>query len=225
MAKILLIEDDEELVEILLPALNAVNYTVDHAGTAEEGRAFLDSYSYEVIVLDWELPDGAGVELCRQFRANGGVTPVLMLTGRKSTEDKTVGLDSGSDDYLTKPYDFDELTARIRALMRRSISTATSSSRVTFGDLVLYPERREIGLQTKSMIISPIEFELLSFLVNHADSEFSFEALRVRVWQGSDISKNAISAVVTRLRKKLAESGSVVGITTVGREGYKLEIS
>ena len=223
MSKILLIEDDEELAAILVPALHASNHAVDHAGTADLGRAFLDNYAYDVVILDWELPDGAGVELCRQFRADGGRTPILMFPARSLISDKTAALDSGSDDYLTRPYEVDELVARIGALLRRTPTSMATASAVQYADMALHIDAREIFVNKQRLQVSPIEYELLSFLISHRQVMFDFEALRVRVWQSQDISKNAIAAVVAKLRKKMSECGAVTSITTVGREGYKLE--
>lgn len=120
MAKILIIEDDVELANKVKDWLVFEKYTVDVAHNGADANHFLAAYQYDVIILDWSLPDGTGLDICKSFRSKGGVTPILFLTGKDSIESKELGLDSGADDYVTKPFHVKELGARVRALIRRT---------------------------------------------------------------------------------------------------------
>ncbi len=122
MAKILVVDDNKLLADLVSDSLGAEHYTTECAYNGEDARLLLKSYHYDVIVLDWGLPGVSGVELCKEYRFGGGTTPILMLTGKDTIDDKEAGLDSGADDYLTKPFHLKELSARVRALLRRSAS-------------------------------------------------------------------------------------------------------
>ncbi|MBY0546322.1 MAG: protein kinase [Candidatus Obscuribacterales bacterium] len=124
MAKVLLVEDYEDVGLIVRDYLQASQYTVEFLQTATDARSSMKSNRYDVIILDWDLPDGTGLELCREFRGNGGVTPILLMTGRSAVEEKETGLDAGADDYITKPFALRELTARLKAMLRRSTQYA-----------------------------------------------------------------------------------------------------
>src|SRR5579883_648013 len=135
MAKILFLEDEKNLADIVLDVLKAQEYMVDHVSLTSDAKVRLRVYQYDLIILDVNLPDGSGLDICRDFRSTGGVTPILMLTGRNKIQEKSFGLDAGADDYLTKPFHVDELTARVRALLRRP--TAFVGSVLKFQDLEL----------------------------------------------------------------------------------------
>lgn len=162
----------------------------------------------------------SGVELVQKFRASGGKTPILMLTGRNSVPEKTEGLDAGADDYLTKPFDLNELSARLRALLRRPPEVAATVLKA--GDLVLDPTSHEVLLCDKPVSLLPLEFSLLEFFMRHPNHVFSHNALVERVWKSeSNATAEAVRTCVMALRKKITEKGKQSMIRTVHGTGYK----
>ena len=143
--RILLVDDDEQLMEVLADSLVRQHYAVDIADTGEMGWEFILLFNYDLVVLDWMLPDVDGVNLCRQIRSKGYTMPIMLLTARDRNTDKVMGLDAGADDYIVKPFDFDVLTARIRALLRREINV--SSPVLKWHDLTLDPKIHEVHYQ------------------------------------------------------------------------------
>ncbi len=221
MAKLLLVEDDEELLDILMTSLEAELHSVDTATDGEEAWEKLRFYKYDVIIMDWELPKLTGVEVMRQFRYSGGVTPILMLTGRKSIQDKEVGLDTGCDDYLTKPFDPRELTARIRALLRRP--TTFAGTQLMAADIVLSLDTHRVTKGGNELQLSPMEYKLLEFLIRHKDQPFSPEALLDRVWNSSsDASIDTVRTLVKTLRKKIGDENGKSILQTIHGIGYKI---
>lgn len=222
MAKILFVEDDRAVSDSVVDALRAQRHVVDPVYTATDAREFLLTYSYELIILDWQLPDGSGLEICQNFRREGGQTPVLMLTGKDKVVDKTSGLDSGADDYLTKPFVTDELVARIRALLRRH--TKDNVEKLSFADIILDQSARCVMVVSQELSLRPREFALLEFLVANPNKLLPHEQLRNRVWWDEPtVERNTINALVARVRTKLQDSGSKVSIVSVPGEGYRLE--
>jgi DNA-binding response OmpR family regulator len=168
------------------------------------------------------MPGMSGVEVCRQYRNSGGRALVLMLTGRDHVADKTQGLDAGADDYLTKPFHPDELSARLRALLRRAGSVG--STQLQAGDVVVHPASFKVLKNGKEIQLLPKEFALLEFLMRHQNEVFSSEALLERVWPSeSEASPETVRVHITRLRSKIDEPGQPSMIKTVHRVGYKLE--
>ncbi|MEO0849746.1 MAG: response regulator transcription factor, partial [Cyanobacteria bacterium J06648_1] len=143
--RILLIDDDEQLMEVLASKLVEQRYAVDIASTGEMGWEFILLFDFDLVVLDWMLPDIDGINLCQKIRTEGHTMPIMLLTARDRQNDKVLGLDAGADDYVVKPFDFDELTARIRALLRREINV--SSPVLVWGDLHLDPKTHEVHYQ------------------------------------------------------------------------------
>jgi two-component system, OmpR family, response regulator len=222
MAKILIIEDDLTLSKLVCDWLKSERHVVDSADTGSDGLEKLHSYEYDCLILDWELPDLSGIEILKKLRSSGRATPTLMLTGKSALSEKTQGLDSGADDYLTKPFHMKELSARLRALMRRSAVTVSNvvegkgirldsaSFRVLRGD-------EEIQLRKN-------EFALLEFLMRHPDQVFSADTLLNRVWSSeSDATIDAITTCVKRLRKRIDREGQPSAITTIHGVGYKFD--
>lgn len=205
MARILLADDNQEVLVMLSSWLKLKDrHTVD---TAEDGRSaleFLSTYSYDAVVLDWEMPGIEGVEVCRQFRRRNNLTPVIMLTGRDATEDKIVGLDAGSDDYLTKPFSAEELSARIRALLRRSATPPCSTVKLQSAGIVVEPDSRKVTAQEKELSLSPTEYNLLVFFITHSGQGFSAEQVVARVWGDPDEANPAtLRTAIKRLRRKI----------------------
>jgi DNA-binding response OmpR family regulator len=219
MPKVLVVDDDVILAEVVTDALKADQYEVDWAANGEDGWAMLGSYKYDVLILDWQMPGKSGLELCKDYRKSGGTSPVLMLTGKGSLSNKEEGLDSGADDYLTKPFELRELRARVRALLRRP-QVFKPEALVARGIEIDGGAHRvqKDGVEVK---LIPREFALLYFLMRHPNQVFSAEALLDRVWSNeSDALPNAIRKCVERLRKKLDTDGQSSIIETVHGVGY-----
>lgn len=220
--KILLIEDDTTLAGVVRDWLVAKNNEVDHLTDGSEALEWLARQHYSVAIVDWELPGMSGIEICKRFRAEGGTIPILMLTGRKGTDNIVDGLESGADDYLAKPFELPELFARIRALMRRP-STVTSST-LTAGGLALDPTTGTVHKGEDEITLSRKEFAVLQFLMSNPGRIYSAEALLDRIWPTeAETSAETVRCHITRLRAKLAAVGEESLIKTVYGMGYKLE--
>lgn len=223
MAKILLVEDDPEVCEVVADWLVDEHYTVDVVNNGAEAVERLRFDKYDVLIFDWQLPDLTGIEICKKFRSKGGNTPVLMLTGKSEIVDKETGLDAGADDYLTKPFHPRELSARVRALLRRSGDLKQNV--LTCGDLELDPQGFKVTKGGKEVALLPKEFALLEFFLRHPNQVFSPEALLDRVWSAeSEASPDTIRVHITKLRGKIDNEGQPSMIKTIHRQGYKWEV-
>jgi DNA-binding response OmpR family regulator len=223
MAKILIVEDDQELAEELRDWLVHDRYAVDVAHRGADAENFYKAFEYDVLILDWELPDVSGIEVLRTFRANGGKSAVLMLTGKKELSDKERGLDSGADDYLTKPFEFREISARIRALMRRPAVFA--GTKLQAGDLELETDVRKVTRGGQPVLLSPQEFALLELFMRYPNRVFTHDVLLNRIWASdSTASVEMIRTCIKELRKKLGTDIERSPIRTVHGVGYKLEL-
>jgi two-component system OmpR family response regulator len=221
MSKILMLEDEQALADIVMDWLTSQSYMVDHVNLVSDAKLRLKMYQYDLVILDVNLPDGNGVEVCRDFRGGGGRTPVLMLTGRSKVQEKALGLDSGADDYLTKPFHMDELAARVRALLRRPATFAGAV--LTFGDLELNTSTHRVMKSGTEIQLLPKEFALLEFLMKHSGQVFSADALIERIWPtDSEASPDAIRIYITRLRNKIDIKGETSMISTMRGVGYRL---
>lgn len=214
--KILVVEDDSDLNDSLVAWLRAERFVVEAAKSGSRALDFLSSSVFDAIVLDWELPDMQGVDICKGLRDKGVLTPVLMLTGRTTTKDKITGLDAGADDYLTKPFQLEELSARIRSLLRRQYEPPPA---IVVGDLKLDTFGRVVSKGGKDVRLLPREFDLLEFFMKHPNEVFSAEALVSRVWEKGGVTTDAVTTCIKRLRQKLDDDEV---ITTVHGVGYKL---
>jgi DNA-binding response OmpR family regulator len=222
MAKILLAEDDPLIAESVVDALQAAGHTMEWVKDGGECAERLRVYQYDLAILDWNMPVSTGVDVCRAYRANGGNLPIIMLTGRDQDFEKVQGLDAGADDYLTKPFSLVELTARIRAVLRRQ--TQTTQNVLTVADLALDTATRKVTRSGRSIDLFAKEFALLEFFMRHPDQVFDVNDLLDRVWSSeSDASEDAVRQGVSRLRKKLEIDGRKAPITTVVGLGYRLE--
>lgn len=220
MAKILLIEDDAELAANILAWLNHQRYIVEVVSDGKEGYELLKLYEYDVVVVDWGLPTMTGVEICQSYRNNGGTKPILMLTGRDKTSEKSQGLDSGADDYLTKPFELEELSARIRALLRRAQSFQKPQLKIR--DIVLEPSTFRVTKGGTTIALQPREFLILEFLAKHPNEVLSPEAILNAIWESdSESTISSIYTLIKTLRKKLGDSADI--IKTVYGIGYRLE--
>ncbi len=222
MAKILVVEDDADLARRLKGWLAREQHTVDIAPDGDEGLYLLSLSEYELVILDWQMPKLSGLDLLKEYRNKGGQVPVLMLTGKQQVGEKATGLDSGADDYLTKPFELLELTARVRALLRRK--PAILGSVLTMGPLVLDTGTHRLTVEGKELPLLPKEQALLEFLMRHPDEIFSPEALLNRVWSAE--SESTVYTVYTNiktLRKKLSSAGACDLIKMIYGRGYRLK--
>lgn len=223
MAKILFAEDEKALADVVIDWLSSQQYLVDHVDNGKEAFARLKFYAYDAAVLDWNMPGMEGIEICKSYRASGGTIPILMLTGKREIDDKEAGLDAGADDYLTKPFHMKELSARLRAILRRPGPIV--SKQLSARDVVLDPEQHRVTKAGKEVNLLPKEFALLEFLLRHPGQVFTSEALIERVWPtDSDSSAGAIRTYVNRLRAKIDDKEGSSLITTVHGIGYRLDI-
>ncbi len=220
MAKILVVEDDDHQADVIEKWLTHEHHKVDVVTTFADGKAMLGSYTYDAIVLDWGLPDGCGIDLIAEFRAGGGTTPILMLTGRTDTSDKEQGLDGGADDYLTKPFQIRELSARLRALMRRPAQMV--SEVFQSGDLELDVLKHELWKNGEQVKLFPQEFSLLEVLMRKPGVVHTTESLINNVSEvGSWSVRETVRTSVLRLRRKIDDPGEPSHIENVHGVGYK----
>ncbi|MEZ4487463.1 MAG: response regulator transcription factor [Cyanobacteriota/Melainabacteria group bacterium] len=222
MAKLLVVEDDENLVKELEELLGKEQHTVDTAGDGISAQEMLQNFVYELVVLDVNIPEMNGIDLCAWFRQNGGATPVLMLTGMSTISDKEKGLDSGADDYLTKPFSARELMARIRALLRRS--PVISSGQLRHRDLVVELSTKTVSRSGEEIKLWAREYDVLVFLLKNVNHIFDADALIARVWpMESEVSPEAIRQCVRRLREKVDQEGEPSYVTTIKGFGYTIK--
>ncbi|MDF1824821.1 MAG: response regulator transcription factor [Verrucomicrobiales bacterium] len=224
--KILLVEDAPRLRETLLRALGRMGHAVDVAETMQEARVLLSesvvSVEYDVIVLDRMLPNGDGLDLVREWREQGLAIPVLMLTALNQVDERIKGLKSGADDYLTKPFNFDELVARLEALSRRSSTIERTLQEI--GPLRVFHEERYAELNGVRVELTAREFSLLSILAKHPGRIYSRQQLEDRLYGADQMPQsNTIDAAVYTLRKKLGEFLDGRIIHTRRGLGYALE--
>ncbi len=223
MPKILIVEDDTDLSAVLREWLESQNYSLDIVHDGREGYQYLEQGHYDAVILDWNLPGMTGIEICKKYRATRGTSPILMLTAKDQIVEKEAGLDSGADDYLTKPFSMRELSARLRALTRRTY--ASVGDILQAGKVSLDPIRHRVWRDGNEVHLLPKDFELLEFLMRHPDQVFSTEALVQRVWNfDADVTSNAVRSSVRRIRRELDESDDEDKsiIENVRRVGYRL---
>ena len=221
--RVLLIEDDRKAAKLLAKGLHEEGFVVDVAPTGEAGEEQAFVNEYDVIVLDWLLPGKDGIAVCQSLRARDLTTPILMLTARHSLADRVNGLSTGADDYLTKPFAFAELLARIRALLRRARVARPPVLRVT--DLTLDPASRRVARGGVKIGLTSKEYTILEVLMQNAGETVSRTRLVERVWdEASEVLDNLVDVHVSHLRKKIdREPGSSL-IQTVRGFGYRLGV-
>ena len=220
---VLIVEDERNLADAIAKILEDEGYNAEATYDGKAGLTCAKSGLYDAIVLDVMLPGMSGYDVVHTMRKEGVATPVLMLTARTSTADKVAGLDSGADDYMTKPFEAEELLARLRALTRRRGDVMLDE--IKFADIVLDLTTHDLTCGDKSVHLSGKEFEVMSILMGSNSRVISKQDLLTRVW-GADgeASENSVEAYVSFLRKKLAHLGSKVHVTTLRMLGYRLEV-
>jgi DNA-binding response OmpR family regulator len=221
MAKILLAEDDKDLSEVITFALQTGGHLVQPVFEGAECLTYLRTCKFDLIIMDWMMPKVSGIEVSRTFRAEGGKTPILMLTAKTTIEDKEVGLDNGVDDYLTKPFDQRELAARVRALLRRPDTVVPNV--MSAGNVVMDTVACKVTVGGAEIHLRPKEFTLLEFLLRHQNQAFSTEALLQRVWlDDSAATPDNLKTHIKMLRQKLDTNRGQSLIKTVRGRGYLL---
>lgn len=219
--RLLVVEDDAALGQILKRGLVEEGYAVDLVSRVADARHAASTTDYDTLVIDIGLPDGNGLDLCGELRAGGDPTPILMLTARDSLSDKVGGLDAGADDYLTKPFDFPELTARVRALTRRPPDT--HKPLLEHGDIALEPASRLVRRGAITIPLTAREFALLEQLLRVPDAVHTRTELLEHVWDANyDGLSNVVDVHIANLRRKLDLPGAETAIETVRGAGYRL---
>jgi DNA-binding response OmpR family regulator len=220
--RILLVEDDLDLAQFIRKGLKEEQYAVDFAADGEEGLQLALSNPYDVVILDIMLPKLDGLTLCRRLRAAGNSVPVLLLTARSTVEDKVSGFDTGADQFLTKPFAFAELLARVRSLLRRG--GPQQSIRLKAADLELDPVTRKVSRAGKDIVLTNKEYALLEFLLRNKNRVLTRTAIIEHVWDISyDPMTNIVDAHIRALRAKIDRDFSQPLIATVRGAGYMLE--
>ena len=220
--RILLVEDEAPAAEMLAKGLREQSFAVDVAGDGEAALYQASTNDYDVILLDINLPIKNGLEVCRELRAEGSTVPVLMLTARDAVHDRIAGLDSGADDYLTKPYAFHELLARVRAITRRG--PAFSSDIVSVSDLTLDRKTRKVTRAGSVIELTAKEYALLEYLMRRANEVVGRADIAEHVWdENFDSFSNLIEVYIQRLRRKIDDNHELKLLRTKRGEGYVLE--
>ena len=218
--RLLLVEDDPELASILQAGFREHGIHVARAATMPAGRAEAAHASFDVIVLDVMLPGGSGIDLCRELRGRGVATPILMLTARDAVDDRVIGLEVGADDYVTKPFAFRELVARVRALARRPPALAPRI--VAIEDLEVDLASRRVRRAGRPIELTAKEFTLLEFFVLHRGEVVDRAAITAHVWDDNhDPFTNVLEVLVRRLRRKIDDGFELKLIQTLRGAGYR----
>lgn len=228
MKLILLVEDEEKLARTLEKGLTKNEpYRVHHVPSAEEALAKAAAHRYDAIVVDWLLPEMNGPELIEELREEGYSTPILMLTVRDSVDDRVKGLESGADDYLSKPFDMKEVKARVRALLRRPPEW-TALDEISAGPLTVNSARQEVNVNGHELDLRKKEFDLLRLLADKEPNVVSRSTIAERVWGSDYVSDNSIDVTVSGLRKKLEDAmgdeTEEMRLETVRGVGYRLKV-
>jgi DNA-binding response OmpR family regulator len=222
--RLLVIEDQRKMASFIKKGLTEIGYSVDLAETGSAGESLASENDYDLIILDVMLPDQNGLDTARHLRQYGFSGPILMLTALSSTKDKVHGLDAGADDYLTKPFAFDELTARVRALLRRPSSGGAQTSKLSFSDLEMDLVSRNVARHGQSLTLTPKEFALLEYFLRNPNRPISRTSISEHVWDVHfDSDSNVVDVYINMLRKKVDAPFKTKLIHTVVGVGYVLK--
>jgi two-component system OmpR family response regulator len=220
--RVLVVEDERRLADLIARGLREAGHTVDVRHTGSDGLFAATTGGYDSVVLDWMLPGLDGLTVCRRLRERGHRVPVLLLTARGQVPDRVAGLDAGADDYLPKPFSFDELLARLRALHRRTAEAAAAELRA--GDLVLDPARRRVFRAAVEVELSAREFDILHLFMARAGQCLTRYQILDEVWDGeTDLRSNVIDVYIASLRAKVDKPFGRHAIETLRGAGYRLE--
>jgi DNA-binding response OmpR family regulator len=221
MAKILLVEDDQPLRVVIENLLLDNHHTVDSAEDGQYALQLLLDYSYDAAIIDWDIPLVPGIEVCKAYRSKGGKAPVLFLTGRTDFKSRVTGLDSGADDYLCKPFNHEELLARLRALLRRQ--SGQQENLLTVGSISYNSQSKEVFFEGRPIELARKEIAILEFFLRNPNHAFSIEAIVERVWSSeSEVSPETVRPYIKKLRERLTRPDGSCQLVTVHGSGYKL---
>ncbi|GLX66916.1 response regulator transcription factor [Paenibacillus glycanilyticus] len=222
--RVLLVEDDETLGELTEHQLKRRYHVVDWVKDGLQAKEVIVKGLYDVYVLDWMLPEMTGIQLVREIRSKDDHTPILLLTARDAVQDRVEGLHAGADDYMIKPFAFEELEARLIALFRRQ-ERSYQSDIISLGDITAHLNRFEVNREGMAIALTRREFQLLVCLMRHAGQVLSREQLLDHVWGiGSDVTLNVVDATIKLLRKKLDGPFESKSIQSVYGAGYRLTV-
>ena len=225
MPRILIIEDEEKMARMLARVLREEGHVAETAGDGRTGLARALDDTFDLLIVDWMLPERSGVQIVRGLRAAEVNTPVLMLTARGQVEDRVEGLDAGADDYLPKPFALPELLARVRALTRRQEGGGSPETLIRAGDVTLDPVRHVVRLRDDRIELTAKEFALLATLMQRPGQVFSRSVLLDTVWGvPGEVSTSVVELYISYLRKKLDREGEPSHIRTVRGVGYTFEL-
>ncbi len=221
--RILIVEDEKDLQKVLASRLKVENYSVDACENGADALNYISMASYDLIVLDIMIPEINGLEVLQHIRKEGNRTPVLLLTAKDTVEDRVKGLDSGADDYLIKPFAFDELLARIRVLMRRP--SGNTSNVYELGDLVVDCNTHKVTRQGQNIDLSSKEFAILEYMIRNKEIVLSRDNIEQHVWNYDyEGGSNIVDVYIRYLRKKIDKDFEVKLIHTIRGSGYVLRI-
>lgn len=224
MPKILVVDDDVRLSEQIQEFLLLEDYVVEVANDGADAMQMLNAFKYDLILLDWNLPDTTGLSICKNYRHKGGTTPVIFLTGKDSVDNKAEGLNEGADDYMTKPFHPKELAARVKACLRRPPVLHFES--LIAGDLCLDKEHRKLVKAGKEVHLRPLEYALMEFFMRHPNQYFSSKQLIESIWSADcEPSEDTVRTSIKTLRKKISDANEDCAIKTTLGFGYRLEVS
>jgi DNA-binding response OmpR family regulator len=221
MPKVLVVEDDLVYSYLIQHHLESNNYIVEASKTGRDGLSKLEQGVFDICILDWILPDMLGLDICRQFRSQGGTTPILILTAKDSSEEKALGLDSGADDYLVKPFDPTEFLARLRALMRRP--GEIKHKILSVSDVQMDTTTYRVTRAGKEVDLALKEIAILELLMRHPNQRFTADALLQRLWRtDASASVETVRTHMKTLRKKLNDTAENPLIRTTRHLGYRI---
>jgi DNA-binding response OmpR family regulator len=222
--RILVIEDDKKVAGFLKKGLKEESHTVDVCIDGEEGCEYAESEDYDIIILDVMLPKKDGLQVCRELRQKSVLTPIIMLTARDAVEDKVIGLQDGADDYLTKPFSFQELLARIQSLQRRSHDYITKTNSLKVKDLELNLVSHKVTRAGKKITLTGKEYALLEYLMRNKGRIITQSMIIDKVWDMNlETASNVVSVFINHLREKIDKGFDIKLIHTVRGMGYQID--
>ena len=219
---ILIVEDDKKIANYSKEGFEEEHFVVDLAYNGEDGLSLVETNTYDVIILDWMLPGIDGIEVCKKIRESGLTTPIIMLTAKTFIEDKVLGLNSGADDYIPKPFYFEELLARVNALLRRA--SYRNSPDIQIADLLINMSKREVSRAGKVIELTPKEYGILELLAQNRGKIVKLKTIVDKLWTNDDdISSNIINVYMHHLRHKVDSEYEQKLIKTVRKHGFRID--